>query len=147
MSLDKHARRRRATVSSVPQTDKMNASIPAELYKKFLHPQGQYDTFIHSWSPDFKLDLSALYQPKESLFENEGVYEGEINAVMAQVLDNVGILNRTSASASDRSLWHCLFQKRWTCFAMLRIRQGIATALFFSRARTFFFSTGWTFNR
>jgi len=93
-SLDKnlrHRRRRREAVASTPQTDRINTSIPAEFYRRNLQPQGQYDTFIHSWSPDFKADLSALYQPKASLFEREQKYEPAIKKVMTKILANVAV--------------------------------------------------------
>lgn len=69
----------------------IDASIPAALYKKHLYPQSEYDTFIHSWSPDFEKILLKLYQPRAWSFEREHEYQSEIDRTAAKVHANSDI--------------------------------------------------------
>jgi hypothetical protein len=39
----------------------------------------EFDVFIHSWSTDLELDLVELYTPKKWLFEDNRIYNEEIN--------------------------------------------------------------------
>jgi hypothetical protein len=55
------------------------------------NPDYDVDVFIHSWSYDMKDELLALYQPKRSLFEDNRLFNNEIEAKCISPSDFGGI--------------------------------------------------------
>jgi len=60
----------------------------------------EFDFFIHSWNMDLEHQLNALYSPKKSLFENNELYNDEINSKIKIASDFAGISKSLSMKKS-----------------------------------------------
>lgn len=71
------------------------------------NPNCSFDFFIHSWNEDLKDDLENLYHPKFSLFENNLIYNDEINAKVREPNEFTGISHALSIKKSIELCEEC----------------------------------------
>lgn len=64
------------------------------------NPDYSFDFFIHCWNEDLKESLTSLYNPKKSVFENNLLYNDEINKKVREPNEFTGISHALSIKKS-----------------------------------------------
>ena len=59
--------------------DNVDYEIAYNHYKKHILDKNDVDVFIHTWSIDFKKELTEIYKPKKSIFEKQIDFREQID--------------------------------------------------------------------